>query len=178
MGGSIQAAAHDTKGPLMMVRCRRDDSERWHRNLWSRFKEIAGNRQSSLSTAAAEVCVSYPLPQEFTGLFRRPKIESIGKFRTPNIAVSAPVFGAHDCAQGNVVCDADARRRPTGEGLSYHQGGRRWLTYSLSARARVHQFQLVSGLSGFYSKAFLVSRFRCVARPAVKCTNGPRRMRG
>src|SRR5262249_54661936 len=71
-----------------------------------------------------------------------------------------------------------SRWRPAGGCLSYHQGGRRWLTYSLSARARVHQFQRVSEPSGFSSKAFLASLFRCAARPAVKCTNGTPRMRG
>src|SRR6516165_1073528 len=71
-----------------------------------------------------------------------------------------------------------SRWRPAGGCLSYHQRGRRWLTYSLSAPARVHQFQRVSEPSGFSSKAFLASLFRCAARPAVKCTNGTPRMRG
>src|SRR5262245_11991485 len=56
--------------------------------------------------------------------------------------------------------------------------GRSWLTYSFSARARVHQFQRVSEPSGFYSKAFHASLFQCAARPAVKCTSGSPRMHG
>ena len=48
--------------------------------------------------------MSYPLAYEFTGLFRRAKIESLGKFRTADTAVPAPIFRAHDRAQGNVVC--------------------------------------------------------------------------
>jgi hypothetical protein len=53
-----------------------------------------------------------------------------------------------------------------------------WLTSSFSARARVHQSQPGSRLSGLCSKAFLAFLFLCAARPAVKYTNGIRRMRG
>ena len=105
------------------------------------------------------------------------KSNSVGKFRTADTAVPVPIFRAHDRAQGNVVC-TNARWRSAGGCLSYHQGARRWLTYSLSARARVHQFQLASGLSGFCSQAFLASLFQCAAQPAVKCTSGSPMMHG
>src|SRR5262249_28582323 len=109
------------------------------------------------------------------GALKSNQRENFAQRHTP---CTCPYSGRTTCARGNVVRDANARWRLTGERLSSHQGGRRWLTYSFSARARVHQFQRVSELSGFCSKAFRASLFQCAARPAVKCIRGSPRMHG
>jgi hypothetical protein len=89
----------------------------------------------------------------------------------------AHVQGARSCPK------ASCRRRKCalatdGRMFVLSPRGRRWLTYSFSARARVHQFQRASELNGFYSKAFHASLFQCAARPAVKCIRGSPRTPG
>ena len=56
--------------------------------------------------------------------------------------------------------------------------GRRWLTYSFSARARARQSQRVCAASGFCSRVFRACLFRCSAQRAVKRIRGTHRMHG
>ena len=89
----------------------------------------------------------------------------------------AHVQGARSCVR---QCRTRCKCAPATERRTFvlSPRGCRWLTYSFSARARVHQFQRVSEPSGFCSKAFLASLFQCAAQPAVKCTSGSPRMHG
>src|SRR5262249_41590317 len=68
----------------------------------------------------------------------------------------AHIQGARSCPRQCCMHKCSAGDRPA-DVCPITKGGRRWLTYSLSARARVHQFQRVSEPSGFSSKAFLAS---------------------
>src|SRR5262249_8531345 len=56
--------------------------------------------------------------------------------------------------------------------------GRRWPTYSFSARARARQSQRVCAASGLCSKAFLACLSPCTVQPAVKRIPGTPRMHG
>src|SRR6476646_6557968 len=107
---------------------------------------------------------------KFTGLFARLKIESHSRCRT-----------AGDVATPTFVPTILSRAQCGGAATEPHkfiaspEGVRRWLIYSFNARTRVHSLQPVLRPSGFCSKAFRACPFRCIAQPAVKCTNGCRK---
>jgi hypothetical protein len=193
--GPIQAAgAYAATGPLMLVRCRRNDGvkgrteSRWRSSDHRRhtvFSSTSCTARIDCSTttarpcaAPAEVCASYPLPQKFAGLLRRPQIESTGNFGKAVSAVPVHVFGAHDraprqcCTRRRCALATDRRT------IVLSPRDRRWLTYSFSARTQARRFQRVCGASGFCSRVFRACLFRCSARRAVKRIRGTRRMHG
>ena len=116
--------------------------------------------------------------KKFAGLFRRPQIESTGKFRQGGIRrASARIQGARSCSRQCCTrrrCALATDRRT----FVLSPRDRRWLTYSFSARARARRFQRVCGASGFCSRVFLACLFRCSAQPAVKRIRGTPRMHG
>jgi hypothetical protein len=194
VAGPIQAAgAYAATGPLMLVRCRRNDGERPDRIALAFKRPPATNDfvidfvqvriDCSATTARpcaapAEVCASYPLPQKSAGLFWRPQIESTGKFRQGGIRpASARIQGARPCPRQCCTrrrCALATDRRT----FVLSPRDRRWPTYSFSARARARRFQRVCGASGFCSRLFLACLFRCSAQRAVKRIRGTPRMHG
>src|SRR5262249_18175634 len=107
----------------------------------------------------------------FAGLFARHKIESVRKLTQHMYAVPG------DRLQGNChVCkvalgDPADFRSPFLMEFA-------WPIFSFNAPVTVCQSQPGSRASGFCSKAFLASLYRCAAPPAVRCTNGCRRTHG
>jgi hypothetical protein len=195
VAGPIQAAgAYAATGPLMLVRCRRNDGvkgrteSRWRSSDHRRqmvFSSTACTVRIDCSTTTArpcaapgEVCVSYPLPQKSAGLLRRPQIESTGKFRQGGIRpASARIQGTRSCPRQCCTrrrCALATDRRT----FVLSPRDRRWPTYSFSARARARRFQRVCAASGFCSRLFLACLFRCSAQRAVKRIRGTLRMHG
>ena len=97
-----------------------------------------------------------------------------GKFRT---ADRARIRGARSCPR---LCSTRRKCALATDRRTFvlSPRGRKWLTYSFSARARVRQSQRGCAASGFCSKAFRACPFRCTARPAVKRIRGTPRMHG
>jgi len=184
--------AHDAKGPLMPVRCRRNDGvkgrteSRWRSSDHRRHTVLDFvQRRIDCSTTTArpcaaptEACVSYPLPQKFAGLFRRPQIEPTGKFRQGGIRrAGARIQGARGCPRQCCTrrrCALATDRRT----FVLSPRDRRWLTSSFSARARARRSQRVCAASGFCSRVFRACLFRCSAQRAVKRIRGTLRMHG
>jgi len=107
----------------------------------------------------------------FAGLFARHKIESVRTLTQHMYAVPG------DRLLGNChVCKV-----APGDPADFLPPFRRefaWPIFSFNAPVPVCQSQPGSRASGFCSKAFLASLYRCAAPPAVRCTNGCRRTHG
>jgi hypothetical protein len=121
----------------MLVRCRRNDGvkgrtqSRWRSSDHRRhlvFSSTACTVRIDFSSTTArpcaapgEVCVSYPLPQKSAGLFRRPQIESTGKFRQGGIRpASARIQGTRSCPRQ--CCTRRRCALATDRRMSSHQG--------------------------------------------------------
>ena len=185
--------AHDAKGPSIMVRCPRDDDECPHAIALA-FQAAAGDTRSSRPLRAR--CASMAVLRLRGLVQRRPRsarvihclknlLDSFGALksnRRGNCARRIPrcrahIRGARSCPRqcGTRYKCALATDRRT---FVLSPRGRKWLTYSFSARARVRQSQRGCAASGFCSKVFLACPFRCTARPAVKRIRGTPRMHG
>jgi hypothetical protein len=195
VAGPIQAAgAYAATGPLMLVRCRRNDGERPH-TIALAFQATTGDRWSShplrarcASIAVLRLCGRVqrrPKParvihwlKKFAGLCRRPQIESTGNFgKAVMRRADAHIQGARGCPRQCCTrrrCALATDRRT----FVLSPRGRRWLTYSFSARARARRFRRVCAASGFCSRVFLACLFRCSAQRAVKRIRGTPRMHG
>ena len=176
-----------------MVRCPRDDDEEPHTIAW-RFKRpaathdllirfvrradrlqyydcaalcSAGRSSRELSTAL-KICWTLSAPSNrisgkiLHGAYRR---------------AGAHVQGARSCVR---QCRTRCKCAPATERRTFvlSPRGRRWLTYSFSARARARRFQRVCGASGFCSRVSRACLFRCSAQRAVKRIRGTPRMHG
>ena len=194
VAGPIQAAgAHDAKGPLIVVRCPRDDDECPH-TIALAFQAASGDTRSCHPLRAR--CASIAVLRLRGLVRRRPTcarvihclknlLDSFGALKSnqrENFARRIPpcvahIRGAQSCPRQCCTrrkCALATDRRT----FVLSPRDRRWLTYSFSARARAHRFQQVCGASGFCSRVFLACLFRCSAQPAVKRIRGTPRMHG
>ena len=185
--------AHDAKGPLMLVRCRRDDDECPH-TIALAFQAASGDARSCHPLRAR--CGSIAVLRLRGLVQHRPTfalvihclknlLDSFGALKSnqrENFARRIPPCVAHirgarscprECCTRRKCALATDRRT-----FVLSPRGRRWLTYSFSARARARQSRRACAASGFCSKAFLAYLFRCTAQPAVKRIRGTRRMHG
>jgi len=185
--------AHDAKGPFILVRCPRDDDEEPH-TIALAFQAATGDtrcfhplRAPCGSIAVLRLCGLVQRRAKFAWVIHCLKnlLDSFGGLKSNQREIlhgasrraGAHVQGARSCVR---QCRTRCKCAPTTERRTFvlSPRGRRWPTYSFSARARVHQFQRVWELSGFCSKAFHASLFQCAARPVVKCIRGSPRTHG
>ena len=194
VAGPIQAAgAYAATGPLMLVRCRRNDGERPH-TIALAFKRPPATHDLAIYFVhgahrlqyygCAALCGTGRAVRELSTALKicwtlsAPSNRIDGKFRQGGIRrADARIQGARPCPGQCCTrrrCALATDRRT----FVLSPRDRRWLTSSFSARARARRFQRVCGASGFCSRVFRACLFRCSAQRAVKRIRGTLRMHG